>query len=288
MSCTTLANGSRRGFPGATLLLMLLMAAGASGLSAQEALPAADTLTLAERTVTLVGVVRDTTGRALSGAEVRAGADAFTLTDQSGRFEISGVEGDTVQLLVRRIGYLPADVILEAAPGLRVELAVSMVPAAVQLGTVVIEGRQMDTRLWRNGFYEREKSSFGYAFGPDEVDGKPIPVSALAVQAPGVHLVHGAAGKAIPYGRIGSRQCALNIFLDGMHIRWASEVGIDQLVNRQEVIAVEVYPRATSVPTAFLRDAVGLPSPGGAVGGSGAATDCGVLLIWTRPLGEKG
>lgn len=279
MSRSTCTDGRRR-LPGATLLLALLAAVAVPDLPAQKVVPV-DTLPLAARTVTLVGVVRDTTGRPLSGAEVRAGAQAFTLTDGEGRFEIGGVPPDTVQLLVRRIGYLPADVILEASAGLRVELAVSMVPAAVQLGTVVIEGRQMDTRLWRNGFYDREKSGFGYIFGPDKVDGKATPVSALAMQVPAVVVERGPAGAAIPYGKNGTRECQMDVFLDGMHIRWAAEVGVDQLVSRSEVIALEVYPRAHSVPTRYLK--------GGFSGsGAGDTMECGVILIWTRPLGEKG
>ena len=258
-----------------------------AALGAQQLAPpaAADSL---RGTVTLAGVVRDTAGRVLSGAEVRAGVDQFTITGADGQFVLQGVAPDTIQLLVRRIGYLPANVVLEAKAGLRVELAVTLMPAVTELGTITVEGRKMDTRLWQSGFYQRAKLGWGTFFSPDELDHYGATLSSLVREVPSVRVVHGLYGSAVAYGpgNVGG-SCPLMVFLDGVYIRWAGDVGLDQLVNRQDVLAVEVYARATEVPSRLsgyggVSGSGGLPSPGGGV--NVGPVDCGAIAIWTKPF----
>jgi hypothetical protein len=244
---------------------------------------------LAARTVTLVGLVRDTAGHSLSGAEVRAGATQFTLTGADGRFVLEGVAPDTIQLLVRRIGYKPADVVLEAAAGLRVELAVKLVPAAVELGTVVVEGRRMDTRLLQSGFYEREKLGLGTYFSPDYLEHHGGSMDALMREVPSVRVTRDSYNRAVALGPFGVGLCQLNVFLDGILVRWAGDMGLDMLLDKQDVLAVEVYPRASQLPLAFAgylsASGGGLPAPGGAARGSDGS-DCGAIVIWTKPIGD--
>lgn len=272
----------------ATALALLLGTVLAAPLEAQETLPtvAADTT----RGVTLVGFVRDTMGQPLRGAEVRVG-EHYDLSAADGRFMLEGVVGDTLQLVVRRIGYLPAEVLLALEPDVRgVELAVTMVPAAVQLGTIVIEGRQLNNRLWQNGYYDREKRGIGTRFGPDYLERFGGTMAGLLGQTPSVSLARDPQGRLVALGRQGGRECPLNVFLDGILLRWANEVGLDAIVNMKDVLAIEVYPRETDAPFAFsaaswsgTTASGGLPS---AQSGASAGTTamCGSLLIWTKPF----
>ena len=269
--------------------VLLLLAAAATAPSAHAQAPtAADS---AARYVTLVGVVRDTAGRPLAGAEVRAGATQITLSDADGTFLLTGVEPDTVQLLVRRIGYRPADVVLAASAGLRVELLVRMVPAAVELGTITIEGRTMDTRLWQSGFYDRQKVGSGTFFDPEFLARHRGTMDGLMRDAPGVRVQRDRYGRTVALGRFGSGWCQLNVFIDGVFVRWASDIGIDQLLNKADVLAVEIYPRGTQVPATLAGYTASgggvLTSPGGAGGGATGGTDCGVVAFWTKPIGGK-
>ncbi|HEU4629885.1 MAG TPA: carboxypeptidase-like regulatory domain-containing protein [Gemmatimonadaceae bacterium] len=283
----------------AALLVAALIGATpllAPSLGAQEAVPGADsTATLAARTVTLVGVVRDTAGLPLSGAEVRAGARQFTLTGEDGRFQLMGVAPDTIQLLVRRIGYKPADVILEAQAGLRVELAVKLIPAVTELGTIEVEGERMDLKLWKTGFYHRQKLGWGTFFDSDYLEHFGGTISGLLYQVPGLRVARDRHGRAIALGRTfsltGGGSCALNVFLDGMLIRWADEVGLDYLVNPEEILAVEVYPRVTEMPAVLSMYAGGTPTMGGGLAPGHVQlkgvtyADCGAIVIWTKPFG---
>jgi hypothetical protein len=271
-----------------TVALLVAPLLLAHPLHAQEPAPAPDSASAAARTVTLAGVVRDTAGHPLSGAEVRAGATQFTLTGADGGFLLTGVAPDTIQLLVRRIGYLPADVVLEAQAGLRVELAVKLVPAVTELGTITIEGKQMDTRLWKTGFYDREKLGRGTLFGPDKLEHYGGTLSTIMREVPSVRVQIGRYGSGIAYGpAMAGGLCPLNVFLDGMLIRWANDVGLDQLVNRQDVLAIEVYPRATQMPS-YLSGYTG-GADGASAGGfsTQGPVDCGALVIWTKPFDGK-
>lgn len=259
----------------ATCALALVLAPGA--LAAQAATPA-------PTTVTLVGVVRDTGGRTLSGAEVRAGPTQFAISGADGRFQVDSVPGDTVQLLVRRIGYRPADVILAATPGVRVELAVTLVPAAVELGTIVVEGRRMDTQLWSNGFYERQKLGRGTAFGPEVLERRGGTFGSLIREVPGVTVTRSRTGDLFASNQ---RGCGMLVFLDALHLRWADMVGLDELVNPNDLLAVEVYQRATQVPGSVggLQGQGGMGIPNMVSGAAGAGScEPGAILIWTKPF----
>jgi len=297
--CPQRPDASRRCGRRVLLLALFVAPVAAPPLRAQEPASVTDSTaaSLGAQTVTLVGVVRDTAGRSLSGAEVRAGARQFTISDADGRFVLEGVAPDTIQLLVRRIGYLPAEVVLEARAGLRVELAVKLVPSVTELGTITVNGVRMDTRLWTSGFYDRQKLGSGTFFTPEYLERHAGSVGSLLREAPSVTVVRDYYGRAVAMGPVlslSAASCPLNVFLDGVLIRWADEAGLDGLMDHQDILAVEVYPRATQVPPAFGGYSAGSSSSGGSgrsssqgeskVGADGG--DCGALVIWTKPIGD--
>lgn len=239
--------------------------------------------------VTLRGIVQDTAGRPLLGAQVSA-VGQLAITEADGRFELRDVRADTIHLFVRRIGHQPAAISLAPPGGLIVDFAVTLVPNVVELGTIVIEGRTLDRRLWSEGFYERAKLGFGTSFGPEEL-GRHSSIETALRMVPSVRVSRTADGRVVALGpAMAGSVCPLTVYVDGVLVRWADEVGLNALVGPGEVLAMEVYPRATQVP-ATLRPAGpvggggGIPSPGsGAV--SGGPVDCGALAVWTRPPGD--
>lgn len=227
-------------------------------------------------TSVVTGIVRDTLGRPLAAAEVRIG-DLSDFSDAEGRFRVEGVKPDTLDLIVRRIGYVPASVLIAIDAGVTVELAVTLVPLVVELGTIVVEGRTLDRRLWREGFYARQRAGHGTFLGPEQLERfRGQPLSSLVRRAPAVTVQRGRAGKAIALGKFGASPCALNVILDGQLIRWASTTGLDEVVNRGDIHAMEIYPRYQNIPAALAM----------LVGVGTQPTDCGALVIWTKPLGE--
>jgi hypothetical protein len=267
--------------------------------------PAADSVVLVP-SVTLVGVVRDSSGRALANAEVRAGAELATMSDDRGRFSLPGVPPDTIQVLVRRIGYLPANVVLAADPGTRVELAVNLVPSAVELGTIIVEGRRMSTHLNREGFYARQARGFGTHFGPEELERHAaMPLTGFLSMVPSVSVERGAGGRAVAWGSGGAgRQCPLTVYLDGVVSRWATDAGLDNIVNRHDILGIEVYSRSGELATAYGATGQNRSDSRGGFGsrnhaildgevvasgevGGVSTSDCGALMIWTKPPGSR-
>jgi hypothetical protein len=94
-------------------------------------------------TVTLAGVVRDSAGLPLSGAEVRVGTAYSAHSDARGAFLLPGIpvraDGpDTLALVVRHIGFEPTSVrVAVARAGLRIDLVVTLLPDMVRLGNVI-------------------------------------------------------------------------------------------------------------------------------------------------------
>ena len=150
----------------------------------------------------------------------------------------------------------------------------TLVPSVVQLGTVVIEGKALDRNLWQAGFYERQRLGRGVYFDPEKLDRRATGLGTLVAEAPAVRVFRGRAGTAVatgPQGAVG--RCALNVFLDGELVPWAAEVGLDYVIRREEVAALEIYPRPSDVPLRFAGHR--LP---------GQLNECGAILIWSKPV----
>jgi len=277
----------------AALVVALTLVAG-SLLAQDPALPASGA-PATSGTMVLAGVVRDTADRPLSGAEVRT-ANHFVLSEADGTFLLPGVTGDTVQLLVRRIGYRPADVLLTVEPHIkRVELAVKMVPAVTELGTITVEGRTLSMRLMQTGFYQRQKLGIGTFFDAEYLEHFGGTLGGLLQQVPSVQVRYGRGNAAVPMGRSGfGGYCPLQVFLDGVLIRWASVVGLNGLVAKDDILAVEVYRRVSQMPSVLaghsgaVAGSGGLPNSAGSVQLRGTSTvDCGAVVIWTKPFEPK-
>jgi hypothetical protein len=246
-------------------------------------------------TVTLAGVVRDTSGRLLPGAEVRSG-ERFTITSDSGTFVLGGLAPDTVELLVRRIGFRPVFTAFVIRPGLTVSVAVRMTPSDVTLGTIVVEGKKVDARLWKTGFYQRAKLGMGTFFTPEQLEHRGSTISGLIAEVPSVSIDRDRMNRAAPMGRFGGGWCQMNVFIDGQLARWATDVGLDDVLPKSEILAVEVYPRVALVPSVLVGSASAASGSSGAVPGvSGASSnsmmtsqgqrsDCGAIFFWTKPF----
>lgn len=257
------------------------------------------------------GVVRDSRGAPLYGAEVRAG-DAYATSDSSGAFTLRQLPFDTVTVRVRRIGYNAA--LLHVNPpgaGQLIELAVTLTMNAVELGTIVVEGRALDTKLWDAGFYQRQKLGRGRFITPDfwEHFGG-AGVGTVLRETPHV-VVERQNNADFAYSRSGQHLCRMNVFVDGVYAQWASPgVGtertaadpgqsLDQIVPRDDIRAIEIYGTPSSVPTQYQRavppapramelarmsaNGLGVQSMSGRrPPAEPGKVECGALVIWTR------
>jgi len=288
----------RHASPKLTAAICLLAVAASSAAHAQRINPIKPTPPAAAGTgVTLEGVVRDREGRPLAAAEVIVDADHRSITNSRGEFTISSLTSGLIEFTTRRIGYTPITSAVQVDPGtLRVTLAVKLVPIVQQLGTMVVEGKQLSKALWQTGFYKRQDGGRGTYFDDTYMKNFHASVATLIGTVSGVDLDRGSNGVAKAYGRLpNGSHCPLSVFVDGNHISWANQMGIDDIINRDDILALEVYPRASEMPSriAGMGGMSGVGSigtfnlQGASVEGGGTYAECGAVLIWTKPLETK-
>ena len=259
-------------------------------------------------TVTLDGIVRDDKGKPLHLAEVIVG-EKRSLTNAKGEFSISEIPAGEVTFMTRRIGYFPATSVIAVDPGAIVHLAIRLVPSAVTLGTIIIEGKRYDKTLWQTGFYQRRDNGFGTFFDSEYLARFHAGLSGLIATVPSVRIARGKAGVDVALGSFSNgTACPIEVFLDGNHIKWATTAGLNAIARTEEIIGIEVYPRASEMPTVISGrggqsqmgllgsvrlkglDKMGVePEPGEPnfnqeFEAGGGQAECGAMLIWTKRM----
>jgi hypothetical protein len=108
----------------------------------------------------------------------------------------------------------------------------------------------------------RQRSAGGQFITRDDIDKRhPIKVTDLLTSVPGIRLVPSLFGDDV----LTSEGCRPAIYLDGVRFPLMGEK-LDDIVQPQDIEAMEVYPHAAEVPVEFM-------SPG---------QQCGAIAIWTR------
>jgi hypothetical protein len=273
----------------ATLALMIPAAASAQRINTIK--PAAP----ATQAVGLAGIVRDKEGRPLAAAEVIVDDEHRTITNSRGEFSITGLESGIIEFTARRIGYNPVSTAVQVDPGLIAHLAIKLTPLAIQLGTIVVEGKRLDKTLWQTGFYQRQQTGNGHYFDDDYFRRHQASLGTVVTEVPKVFLERKNNGTAIALGTTANGTgCLLSVFVDGHLISWADQ-GLDAVVNRDDVLAMEVYAHASQMPARIAGKGgmngvglIGTVNLRGLTLAQGPTTgDCGAILIWTKPLQTK-
>jgi hypothetical protein len=216
--------------------------------------------------VVATGLVRDSLGRPRAGALVSvsgvAGAEARTAAD--GTFRLAGVPAGTQTFVVRAAGYRPQtrSVGLRASDPEPVEITMRRV---TQLARVTVRGNAGRARLLSE-VASRRRLGFG-AFLDSAALRNAVDLRSAFLRLPNVvvRANTAATGWALTTGG----DCAMIAVVDDRVTTWDE---VNDLVPTQ-VTAVEVYPRASSVPGRFqglLKQAEVLDRRG-----------CGIAVFWT-------
>jgi hypothetical protein len=233
----------------------------------------------------LRGRVTDIEGTPLSYASVQLNGGRRFIADDSGRFTMPSPSG-RFSLLVRRIGFSPEELKLDAAPDTAIR--VRMTAFATALPEQRITGRAAFRSLDLNGFYKRMRDAergvnHGYFMTPEDFEfRKPFQITQMVEGLPAVVVRKAGNGdprKEMLVGapckprtepdpacvRIGSSmegpssarifRCVMTVYLD--RVRIVGRVGgrpddfINEMVVPSSVAAMEVYPRGVGAPPEF-------------------------------------
>ena len=289
------------GTPGSTLILTV-RAAGYRGDTASVVLPRragvnrefkliSEATPLPEANPSdrvLRGYVTDSEGAALAYATVQINGGRRFVADDSGRFTIPSPAG-RFWLLVRRIGFSPVEVTLDAAPD--TALRMRMTAFASALPEQRITGRAAFVSLDLNGFYRRMKDAergvnHGFFVTPEDLEfRKPHLITQMVEGLPAVYMKRNGlyprldmilgspcsnpSKSCVPVGRDLFR-CVMTVYLDRIRIVGKPGRAPDDFVNEialpSQIAAMEIYPRGVGAPPEYQSD-----------NGS-----CGVVLIWSK------
>jgi TonB family protein len=235
------------------------LAAGALGppsLRAQEATASG----------TVAGVVRDSSGGGIGGAEISiAGTGLRAHTNAQGQFRLTNVPAGTITVGVRRLGFLPTVASIAVGPNEAAVMAIIVTPLAQALEMVVVRGdRRFEDRGRLAGFYQRRaRSSGGHFITRDQIEQRnPGQLTDLFRTVPGARIYSSTFNNVV---RFRGMRCAPLVWLDGFPAT-AAEFDLDAL-DPYIIEAVEVYLGVATVPPEFRW-----------VRGGGS---CGAIVIWT-------
>src|SRR5688572_5866533 len=232
------------------------LALGPTGLRAQEPAPRG----------TVAGLVRDSSGAGIAGAEVTIiGSGLRAHTNGQGQFRLTNVPAGTISVGVRRLGFLPTVGSIEIGPNEAATMSVIVTPLAQALEAVIVRGdRRFEEHGRLAGFYQRRsRSSGGHYITREQIDQRnPAQVTDLFRSVPGARIYSSTFNNVV---RFRGMRCAPLVWLDGFPAT-AAEFDLDTL-DPYVVEGIEVYLGVATVPPEFRW-----------VRGGGS---CGAIVIWT-------
>lgn len=238
-------------------------------------LPAApDTVPAASQSAMVVGVVTDSLGRAVAGANVSVDGIPLAPTDGFGSFVVGVTANRAHVIQVRALGFLPGQFSLTAGPGDTRTADIPLASIGVLLPGVRVVVHQEDPTRFSPGIdgFEHRRETLGGSFVNEEElkkRGYP-PLSSLLSEMPGV-TVQTTHNDGMSQAHVSMRgiptiggACVIQVFLDG-HPSSLADGNIDHLIGTHELMAVEVYPSSAWVPAQFM----------------GPTSACGTIVLWT-------
>jgi hypothetical protein len=205
-------------------------------------------------------------------ANVQVGGVLRAIADSSGTARLAWSFGARASLRVTRVGFAPHEVAV-SRPARDTTIEVRMESsAAASLQAVVTTATRNDV-LARNGFYDRlQRTMRGAGSGdfitPEELTSRnPSNVSDVLRGRRSISIARTKTRWPVVFGRGG---CVMEVLIDGMRMTGGEtrENGygwVDDVVSGRELLAVEIYHSANSIPADI--------SPLGSA--------CGAVLLWT-------
>lgn len=211
------------------------------------------------------GVVTTLGGRPIEGARVSVGGTEGTaLTDSRGAFVLDGQPSGSQTVLVRRLGYEPAEFAVNLSPSRETEIAVELPDFVPVLSTVVVRA-EVDVALDRIGFTHRQRVGMGRFMTLEEIDRRNAThLVDLLADFPMLQARSTGGTRRVITGRTrGMGTNCVNFIVDGQP--WMGDDAPTDFMHPQELGAVEAYSAATA-PAEFAR----------------TGTSCETVAIWTK------
>lgn len=241
-----------------------------ASVAAHQAADTAAKVTAPLGTAVLTGTVTATNGQPLEGAQILLlGTQLGGRTDHNGNFRLGGLPGGTQSIEVRQIGYAPRRYAVDLSPD-----KVSKIDPVLEERAVVLEAVEVAAKKGSGipGFDQRKKNGFGTYITRDDIEKRgAIRTTDLFRTIPGVQVLWNGSGYTVQMSRASTGYCPVQYYIDGSPFLSTGGDDMDQIVQPQDIQAIEVYKGPTETPAEFQ--------------GAGSAS-CGTIVIWTRRGGQ--
>jgi len=233
------------------------------------AAPTVDTAGAQDRG-SVAGVVRDSAGQPIAGADVAIVAlKLLTRTEQNGSFRFGRVSAGDHEISVRRMGFQPARVNVALGSVASDSLSIVLQAQAVVLAGVDVNGQDARHLLWIEEFYRRRVRGMGKYVTRDEIEARHASRLSDAVRnVPGLIFVRTRGGNGVRFASAAGRRrdCVPQVWVDAVR---ANGLELDD-ISARDVEGVELYHGPSTTPMQFSQ---------------GAISTCGTIVIWTRVPG---
>jgi hypothetical protein len=229
----------------------------------------------------VTGMVRDSAGRPIPGAEVFVGrTDKPAITNDAGRFRLVGAPSGPQWVAARRIGYAPVrrSVRIVRNETQQIDLVMIALPVTLPELKVVEQSGMKNRRLQE--FWQRSRFAYGGRFITSEDLERLTPITLVQMvrpQLPNAALTNTERStddqgpiwgyqQAAAYGSRLGRRCAPAVSINGSS---ASDMWTIEDIPVHLVEAAEVYkPKWSEMPVEYTF--------------SGRAMTCGLVIVWTK------
>ncbi len=211
------------------------------------------------------GVVRDSSGTAVEGAQVFVTGSAMRgESDAEGQFLLAKASPGAMMVHVRRIGFSPDSQEVQVLAGTNVDAVFTLRRLTVELTPVVVLGRRELTGRMA-GFYQRMSRGHGHFITREQVERRnPANMTDLFRMIPGARVETRGFSRQV---RFRGARCAPLTWLDGSPL-YAGEFDLDS-VDPRTFEGIEIYSGAASVPAEFQ-------------GNRSISSSCGTVILWSR------
>lgn len=220
---------------------------------------------------TVRGTVRTIDGRPLANALVRVlGSGTQVRSSAEGNFAILDAATGTQTVEARAIGYNPERRPLTLREGEPASVALRLTVQRVQLDTVrVVAGKTVVPEV--RAIERRMRAGTGTILDANQVrERTTLFVSDALRNIPGVSVsqVGGYGQMIMMRSPFTGAECPATIVIDGLKAKESNDGAfvLDDYVSKNNVAAIEVYPRSNLVPPEFQTLSGG----------------CGVVAVWTK------
>jgi hypothetical protein len=217
----------------------------------------------------LVGLVNDSLGHAVAGAEVRArGNIVVAFSDDSGRFRVASMPVGARGVFVRRLGFAPARALITPGAGETDSVRVTLRAIAQSLPEITVQ-EQHDSlsRKILADFWARRARGFGKFLTRDEIAQRGSSQFVDVVRSvPSVTIQFSRGRPDIRFRGAGYgsmfRDCPPQYWLDGIPL----ERGVADEFTPDNVEAIELYASPATTPPQF----------------NTRSATCGTVVVWSR------